>query len=264
MLESSGAFGEISMIPLRDENRSYSTPYIVYILIAVNIIVYLIDWLGSQNIAPGIRIGGLFKYSMVPAQVISGDPEIPIKYGPYLLRHVSAEPTWITIFTSMFLHGGLLHLGGNMLYLWIFGDNVENVLGHIGFLLFYLFGGFCAAAAHILFNINSTVPTVGASGAIAAVLGAYFWLYPRNRVDCLVFLGYFVTIAEIPAVFVLGLWFVLQLVNATLTTGAMQGGGIAFWAHIGGFVAGVIMIIMLGGRRIVAKRRRFYGDFWYD
>jgi membrane associated rhomboid family serine protease len=159
----------------------------------------------------------------------------------------------------MFLHGGLIHIGGNMLYLWIFGNNIEDVLGHIKFIFFYFTGGAIAAGAHILSNPASQVPTIGASGAIAAVLGAYMVLYPTRRVICLVLLGFFFTTIAVPAVVVLGLWVFLQFINAAVTGGGMTPGvgGVAYWAHIGGFAAGVVGILLLGGQRLVRQR-------WYD
>jgi membrane associated rhomboid family serine protease len=143
------------------------------------------------------------------------------------------------VFTSMFMHAGLAHIGGNMLYLWIFGDNVEDALGRIPYILFYLFGGIVASAAHILTNPNSPIPTVGASGAIAAVLGAYLVLYPQSRITTLLTLGFFIRLTALPAVVVLGLWFVLQLFQGVGSLGMSV--GIAFWAHIGGFVAGYVL-----------------------
>jgi membrane associated rhomboid family serine protease len=149
----------------------------------------------------------------------------------------------------MFMHAGLAHLGGNMLYLWIFGDNVEDSMGHTRFLLFYLIGGLVASLAHIFTNPGSQIPTVGASGAIAAVLGAYLVLYPNSRVLTIIPFGFFLRLAMIPAVIVLGLWFVLQLFSGVLSMGGPDVGGVAFWAHVGGFVAGVILA------KVFAKKR---------
>jgi membrane associated rhomboid family serine protease len=145
-----------------------------------------------------------------------------------------------TLITSQFLHGGVLHVGGNMLYLWIFGDNVEDRLGHARFLFFYLFAGIAAALLQIFFNPFSTVPMIGASGAIAGVMGAYFVLYPQSRVLTVVFLLIIFDVVEIPAIFFLGIWFVMQLLNGVGSIGVSMGGGTAFWAHVGGFVVGVL------------------------
>jgi membrane associated rhomboid family serine protease len=147
----------------------------------------------------------------------------------------------LDFFSSMFMHAGLAHIGGNMLYLWIFGDNIEDAMGHTRYLLFYLLGGIGAAVVHIMTNPNSVIPTVGASGAIAAVLGAYLVLYPRSRVMTLIFLGYWIRMTVVPSVVVLGLWFVLQLFSGVASLGGPDVGGTAFWAHIGGFVIGVVL-----------------------
>jgi membrane associated rhomboid family serine protease len=167
----------------------------------------------------------VYQFALIPAQVTSG-----VGLGDVL-----------DVFTSMFMHAGLAHIGGNILYLWIFGDNVEDAMGHGRYLFFYLTGGVVASLAHIFTNPGSQIPTVGASGAIAAVLGAYLVLYPQSRVVTLIFLGYFIRLAMVPAVVVLGLWFVLQLFQGVLTLGAADVGGVAFWAHIGGFVTGLVL-----------------------
>jgi membrane associated rhomboid family serine protease len=253
------------MIPLRDENPGTTTPYVVYLLIAVNIIVYIIDQLGSRTIPPGIPINGLWQFTMVPHQVVTGDPEVRAQLGRFLIAHEAPTPTWITIFTSMFMHGGLVHIGGNMLYLWIFGDNIEDVLGHFKFLLFYLGGGVIAALAHIASNPQSLVPTVGASGAIAAVLGAYIVLFPNSRVQTLVFY-FFITVVSLPAVILLGYWILIQVFFGVGSLGSASTGGVAYFAHIGGFAAGAIGILLLGGRRRVRDRQnlRRYNNTWYE
>ncbi|MBS3753602.1 MAG: rhomboid family intramembrane serine protease, partial [Anaerolineales bacterium] len=147
----------------------------------------------------------------------------------------------LNIFSSMFMHAGLAHIGGNMLYLWIFGDNVEDAMGKGRYFIFYIMGGITASLTHILTNPDSQIPTVGASGAIAAVLGAYLILYPRQRVVTIIPLGFFMRITMLPASLVLGMWFVLQFFQGVMTLGGPDMGGVAFWAHIGGFVAGVIL-----------------------
>jgi len=154
------------------------------------------------------------------------------------------------IFTSMFMHAGLAHIAGNMLYLWIFGDNVEDRLGPVMYLAFYLVGGVVASLAHLLTNPGSQIPTVGASGAIAAVLGAYLVLFPQSRIVTIIPLGYFMRLTMVPAIIVLGFWFILQLFSGVLSLGGPEVGGVAFWAHIGGFVAGAVMAKLLAsGRR---------------
>jgi membrane associated rhomboid family serine protease len=165
------------------------------------------------------------------------------------------------MFTSMFMHAGFLHIAGNMLYLWIFGNNIEDAIGHVRFLLFYLACGVLAAIAHIFVAtsvlatpISPYVQTVGASGAIAGVLGAYLWLYPRNKIRTLVPIGFFLTDMDVPAVLVLGIWFVAQF----LGLGAQAGSGVAYGAHVGGFVAGLVIILLLGGRKLARPRRGYY------
>ncbi len=254
------------MIPLADENPSGKKPYVVYGLIALNVFAYAIDYLGTQ-VVRGIPINGLWQYSMVPAAVVSNQPvPVAVPYGPYLVRfpHYGLEPQWLTIFTSMFMHASFLHIAGNMLYLWIFGNNIEDALGHFRFLAFYLACGICAALAHVFANTNSLVPTVGASGAIAGVLGAYLFLYPGNSVRTLIMFGFFWDFVEIPALFVLGIWFLTQLINLGGSGGLYGGGGVAYWAHVGGFVAGVVIILILGGRALRRPPRQYHTRYGHD
>jgi membrane associated rhomboid family serine protease len=182
----------------------------------------------------------------MPKRLFSGVPEAS-----------GAVPVVATLFTSMFLHGGFLHIAGNMLYLWIFGNNVEDSMGRMRFIVFYFLCGIVAAYAHALANTASTVPMIGASGAISGVLGAYLLLYPRARVLTLIAFGLYIRTVEVPAMFVLGFWFVLQFLNALVSAGA--GGGVAWYAHIGGFVAG-ILLIGLFKRRDVSLWSRRRGD----
>ncbi len=217
------------MIPLRDENPSTRVPFINYLLIAINILVFVYEWsLGDAS-------GFVNQYALIPTR---------------LTNEISPATTG-TILTSMFMHAGLAHIGGNMLYLWIFGDNIEDAMGHFKYLLFYLIGGVAASAAHILTSPASQVPTVGASGAIGAVLGAYLVLYPRRRVLTLIFLGYFVRLVMIPAVYLLGFWIVMQVFSGLLTLGGPDVGGVAFWAHIGGFLTGAVLARLFSPRRPV-------------
>lgn len=205
------------MIPIKDEIPTHRFPVVNYLLIAANIIVFILMWLSGPE-----QESLVYQFAMIPANYFNG----------VNLGDIS------DIFTSMFMHAGLAHIAGNMLYLWIFGDNVEDRLGSFRYLLFYLVGGVVASLTHLLFSAQSQVPTVGASGAIAAVLGAYLVMYPRSRVATFIPLGFFMRLAMIPASIVLGLWFVLQLFNGVLSIGASDVGGVAFWAHVGGFVAG--------------------------
>ncbi len=216
------------MIPIRDQIPTRRVPYVNYILIAANILVFVLQWLAGAN-----QEALVYQFALIPASFRDG----------FSLGNIS------DIFTSMFMHAGLAHLGGNMLYLWIFGDNVEDSMGHGKYLLFYLLGGLIASLAHIFTNSASQIPTVGASGAIAAVLGAYLILYPSSKVLTIIPLGFFLRMTMVPAAIVLGLWFVLQLFSGVLSMGGPDVGGVAFWAHIGGFVAGVILAKIFSKKR---------------
>lgn len=218
------------MIPIRDQIPTHRVPIVNYLLIALNVLVFIFMYLvGSDQEAL------VYQFALIPANIADG-----LDVGDIT-----------DVFTSMFMHAGLLHLGGNMLYLWIFGDNVEDSMGPVKYLIFYLIGGIVASITHILTNPMSTIPTVGASGAIAAVLGAYLVLYPRSRVLTFIPLGFFMRLTLVPASIVLILWFVLQLFNGVLSLGASDVGGTAFWAHIGGFVAGVVLAkLFASGHRV--------------
>ena len=220
------------MIPLKDNIPSSRTPVITIGLIVINVLVYV----NQLTLPPRAAVRFVYLYGLIPLEISSGNLMVP-----------HPVPLYGTILTSMFVHGGLFHLAGNMLYLWIFGDNVEDRLGRVRFLLFYLLSGVGAAAAQILSDPHSKIPMVGASGAISGVLGAYLLLYPHARVVTLVFFGWFVRVIEIRALIVLGFWIVVQLVSGLLTWGA-QVGGVAWFAHVGGFVAGLVMVIPLRRR----------------
>ena len=206
------------MIPLSDENPTRSFPIVTLLLIAANVAVFALS-LGQMHDPDAFFAA----YGLIPAQLA----EQPVAQYPH-------------IFTAMFMHAGFMHLVGNMLYLWIFGNNIEDALGKLGFLLFYLVCGVLAAFGHILTDIHSPVPMVGASGAIAGVLGAYMVLFPAARVKTLIFLGFFMTVARIPAWFLLGLWILLQ-VGSSFSMPS-DGGGVAWFAHIGGFFVGALLI----------------------
>lgn len=246
------------MIPIGDENPTRTKPYVVYALVALNVVVYLYDRIGAST-----PLGNLWNWSMIPYSVIHDVRVMPLfnQVGQIVaarpLPGVGPDPQWITIFTSMFMHASLLHIGGNMLYLWIFGNNIEDALGHAKFLAFYLGCGVAAAFTHIALNLNSVVPTVGASGAIAGVLGAYLYLYPGNRIRTLLLMWFFWVARDIPALFVLGIWFLTQLLGLG-GSGGQIGGGVAYGAHVGGFAAGVIAIVLLGGRSLRRQQPRYY------
>lgn len=215
------------MIPLRDENLSHRIPFINYLLIALNVLVFLYEFsLGAA------AEGFVYQFALIPVNVTND------------LTLADAG----TFLTSMFMHAGWAHIGGNMLYLWIFGDNIEDAMGHARYFLFYLIGGFAAAAAQIMINPDSQIPTVGASGAIGAVLGAYLVLYPRRRILTLLVLGYFIRLVMIPATFLLGFWIVMQVFSGLMVLGGPDVGGVAFWAHIGGFAVGAMLARLFAPR----------------
>ena len=230
------------MIPLRDTIRARRFPVVNTLIIAVNVLIFLF-----MSLLPGGTVYNLVvRWGLVPVRF----------HGQF------ASWPWLTLFTSMFLHGGWLHIISNMLALYIFGDNVEDRMGPLGYLVFYLLSGVLAGMIHLWAYGASPMPTVGASGAIAGVLGAYLLLYPRARVVTLVPLFSFVRIIEIPVVLYLGFWFLSQLFNGVLALGGsspfQRGGGVAWWAHIGGFVAGLLLV-----KVFARKERRTYPDDIY-
>jgi membrane associated rhomboid family serine protease len=220
------------VIPLRDHQPGRGTPVVVFLIILINVLVFL-----YQATLPQPRLEAFIEgYGMIPREITSGQ-DIPPP-GP--------RPVQATILTSMFMHGGWLHLIGNMLYLWVFGNNVEDVFGHIGFVIFYLVVGVAGALGQILVGPNSRIPAIGASGAIAGVLGSYLIFFPRARVDTLV--GR--VVVPLPAIYVLGFWIVLQFLQGitALSPEAAEAGGVAWWAHIGGFVGGLVIAVFFRGR----------------
>lgn len=217
------------MIPIRDGIPTRKPSIINYLLIAANVLVFA--WMFSL---PDAALEAVVnRYAMVPSHFTDG-----VDWSDIL-----------SIFTGMFMHAGLAHIGGNMLYLWIFGDNVEDRLGHTSYLAFYLVGGVAASLTHLLTDPFSNIPTVGASGAIAAVLGAYLVFYPGSRIATFIPLGYFSRLTVVPAAVVLGMWFVLQLFDGVLALGGADVGGVAVWAHIGGFIAGMLMASLIAPER---------------
>ena len=217
------------MIPLRDNIPHRRKPVITTAILVLNVVVFL------YQLGLGGGVESFIKtYGFVPQRLS--------------LSSISLGAKLLPLFSSMFIHGGFLHLAGNCLYLWIFADNVEDKLGHVNFLIFYLVCGVAASLLHALFNLSSKVPAIGASGAIAGVLGAYFLMFPRARVVTLLPLFIFWQIIEIPAFFFLGFWFVLQFLFGLVSLGA-TGAEIAFWAHIGGFISGMLLVKLFMRRR---------------
>jgi len=234
------------MIPLKDDVPSRSVPVITLMLIALNVLAFFYQAsLGLDTRGPGAGAaeGFIMEFGLVPCR-LAGSCAAPGDFPSPVL----------TIFTSMFMHGGLFHIGGNMLYLWIFGDNVEDTLGHGRFFLFYLASGVAAAVAQVMLNSESRVPMVGASGAVSGVLGAYLLLFPYARVLTLLIIGFFIKFVHIPALIVLGFWIVVQLLNGFITFSAQslgrgESGGVAWFAHIGGFLAGMLLLFLFRPRR---------------
>jgi membrane associated rhomboid family serine protease len=219
------------MIPIRDDAPRYSTPYVNYCLVGINVLVFLYE----LTLPVGPRNQLMFQFGFVPAKVTA------MLAG----HHVTPAMALVPVLTSMFMHASWLHLIANMWFLWLFGDNIEDYLGGFFYLIFYLVSGLAASGLHYLINSSSPIPDVGASGAIAGVMGAYLILYPSARVLTLVPLFIFFTFINLPAWLVLGYWFVIQFIAGAATAiaySSQTAGGIAFWAHIGGFLCGVVLI----------------------
>jgi membrane associated rhomboid family serine protease len=248
------------LIPIGDDNvHRRSTPFVVYTIIALNVIVFLF----FQHIGQPSGDSFTYGYAAVPYEITHGvdivQPtrlprgEIPQAPGPV--------PIYLTLLSAMFMHGGWAHILGNMLYLWIFGDNIEDNFGHTKFIIFYLVAGFAASFAQIAIAPDSLIPTLGASGAIAGVLGSYLIMFPKNRVRALLPLGFLWTTVELPAMVVLGFWIVIQVISqytALVTTTMSEGGGVAYMAHIGGFVAGAILTFLFRQKRSSYQARDYY------
>ncbi len=227
------------MFPLKDNIPTLSFPVVTVALIALNVIVYFVFQRGTLGLPEsGEAPWPVNLYALVPCEISSECP-------------ASGDPSpAVTVLTSMFMHGSILHLGGNMLFLWIFGNNVEDSMGPVKFVLFYLLGGLAATALQIVVDADSAVPNLGASGAVAGVLGGYLLLFPQARVITVIFIVFFFTIVELPALLILGFWFVQQLLFGYFDLGsAGEGGGVAYFAHIGGFVFGLLAIKLFADDR---------------
>jgi membrane associated rhomboid family serine protease len=228
------------VFPINDNNPTRLTPYVTYGLIAVNIVVFIHQvMLAPQQLEQFFQL-----YAVIPRELTAIFAGIPISVPQSI-------PEPLTLITSQFLHGGFLHIAGNMLFLWIFGNNIEDKLGHVKYFIFYITCGILAALAQWFFSMQSGIPSLGASGAIAGVMGAYILRFPNAQIRTLVFLGPFIVFPNIPAIFFLGLWFVQQALYGIASLGVqtnvgMESGGIAYWAHAGGFVFGALLGPLLG------------------
>jgi membrane associated rhomboid family serine protease len=243
------------MLPLRDNIPTTRTAYVTYALIAANVLVYFFWQRGGFSLgdpSSAHYVCQLQDWAAIPKE-ITHPGGAQVVFEPNCPDPPTAN-AYLTIFTAMFMHGGLLHLGGNMLFLWIFGNNVEEAMGSAKYLLFYLLGGVAALALQVVFDPSSTVPTLGASGAIAAVLGGYILLFPRAKVVTVIFIVFFFTILELPAMLVLGFWFVEQALFAANNIGSSSGGGVAYFAHVGGFVFGLAAVRLLANKRRVSRQ----------
>lgn len=219
------------MIPYKDDNPINIFPVSTVLIISLNMLVFIMQLLSGEDSRSIV-----YSYGAIPQNITGFQSRQPI-------------PAYLTILTSMFMHGGVFHIAWNMLYFWIFGNNIEERLGHIKFILFYLFCGVVAALSHILLSPDSSVPMIGASGAVSGMLGAYILLFPMAQVRTIVLLGFYITIVKIPALIVIGFWAIIQVVSALLSQGNAAQGGIAFFAHVGGFIAGLFTIKLWQPRR---------------
>ena len=244
------------MFPLKDNIPTRRFPVLTVAIIVINVVMFF-GFQDAQLSFSGAAVDqqNVVEYGAIPFEISHPGERCGTDGGnlpscPATGGEEDTAPTWLTILTSMFMHGGLLHLGGNMLFLWIFGNNIEDSMGRFRFVLFYLLGGAVALLAQTALNPDSAVPTIGASGAVAAVLGGYALLYPRARVVTLVLIIFFITVIELPALLVLGLWFLLQLFNASaeFAQPVAGEGGVAYFAHIGGFIFGLAAIKLFADR----------------
>jgi membrane associated rhomboid family serine protease len=246
------------VIPIKDNIPTDRFPFVTVALILANVLVYYLAVRHGGSFVSGPNIQEVVKYGAIPDALTHPGTHCGLLItGAVKCVHRPVPgtiPTWETVFSGMFMHASILHIGGNMLFLWIFGNNVEDAMGPVKYLLFYLLGGLAALALQVAVAPNSTVPTLGASGAIAAVLAGYIVLYPRARVLTLVLIIFFFTVIELPAVIFLGIWFALQAVfaAANLTNPGGGGGGVAYFAHVGGFAFGLLTVRLLATRRKAA------------
>jgi rhomboid family protein len=220
------------MFPIRDDNPQVNTPIATYIIIGMNVAA----WVLLQGMGMSEQLNAsVCNYGLIPADLFSSG--ISSQFNASANQVCSSSAGWTGVFTSMFMHGSWMHIIGNMWFLWVFGDNIEDSMGSVRFAMFYLLGGLCAAAAQIMADTSSTIPMVGASGAIGAVMGAYIMLFPRVKVHMLVFIMIF----RVPAIAMLGYWIVVQILGG-LSSMSSSGGGVAFWAHVGGFIGGAALV----------------------
>lgn len=232
------------MFPIKDENPTYHKTFVTYIIIAMNVL----SWIFLQGLGAEPHLAkSVCEFGAIPGDLLGlVSPGTKVQLGPGIACVVDGKPEWLTVITSMFMHGGWFHLIGNMWFLFVFGDNVEDALGPFRFFLFYIFCGLAAVAAQVVSGPESPVPMVGASGAIGGVMGAYIMLFPRAPIHMLVFFGFFFFRVVIPAFLMLGYWFLIQVLGGMV---GGEGAGVAFWAHIGGFASGMIFVWVFCNRK---------------
>ncbi|MGH7607922.1 MAG: rhomboid family intramembrane serine protease [Gemmatimonadales bacterium] len=240
------------MFPYKDENPTERPAIVTVAVIALNVLVWvLVQGMGAQE----PLVASVCNLGLVPGEVLgTARPGSGVELAPGLYCLVDATPNYATVVTSMFAHGGWFHLIGNMVFLWVFGNNIEDAMGHGKFVAFYLLCGVAAAAAQTVLNTDAVVPMVGASGAISGVLGAYLLLYPRVRVHTLIILPIYITTVALPAYVMLGYWALLQLLGGAGSLGAIDRGGVAFFAHIGGFIAGLLLVRLFVSEDVLRRR----------
>jgi membrane associated rhomboid family serine protease len=241
------------MFPLKDENPTYHRAVVTFLIILANALVWV--FIQGMGFDPALLTKSVFTFGMIPGELLKTVPagtSVPV--GDHLSYVIEATPNWPTIVTSMFMHGGWFHIIGNMWFMKVFGDNVEDSMGSVRFLLFYLLCGGAAAATQMALSPNSAIPMIGASGAISGVMGAYAFLYPRAPIHMIVFLGFFITRIIVPAYLMLGYWFLLQLLSTAPSLGSVNG-GVAFGAHVGGFVAGIILIVFFRSKKRMDEKK---------
>jgi membrane associated rhomboid family serine protease len=246
------------LLPLSDDNTGRrGTPYLVYTFIAINLVVFIMQLMQGDQFWLG--------YAAVPYEIINNTDLVGQRGG--IPQEPGPSPIWLTLFSSMFMHGGYMHIIGNMLFLWVFGDNIEDNFGHIKFIIFYVLCGLIASFSQIMLDPQSVIPTLGASGAIAGVLGAYLVMFPKNRVHSLLPLGIIWTTVNVPAWVMIGLWIVLQffsqIASITSNTAQTRSGGVAYMAHIGGFLAGMILVFIFRTKQSLPSRVDEDNDRYY-
>lgn len=247
------------MFPLSDENQTLRFPLVTAVIILVNVAV----WVFVQGLGADRALAtSVCQFGLIPADLLGiAEPGSRVRISREMLCVIDGNSNPSAAVTSMFMHGGWFHILGNMWFLWVFGDNVEDVMGRLRFVVFYLLCGLAAAAAQILTDPTSITPMVGASGAIGGIMGAYAFLFPRVRVNTFIFLGFYITTLAVPAVFMLGYWFLLQLLGGLPALSQNSAGGVAFWAHIGGFLAGIALVKLFVNDSFLTQHRRHMRRF---